>query len=202
MKGICSALCSPGLSKKLTITRFVLFLTLSNDRVDRFALYRTSFITFNPRPIRLRSIFWFLLRASPAVIELFNCWRCWLYWSGCFYWWRWGYHNFLAPIGLGTAQPSLLRFEESIMGMEGSRLDIGIGRDMLACLTKTSYWYWDWEIWGSVGGDISNRDTALCSHQMVVDGSLNESPDRGCARRDYLACRRGRLDFQAAVLIL
>lgn len=56
-----------------------------------------------------------------------------------------GLPNVLAPIELGTAQPSLLRFEKSILGMEGSKLDIGIGRDIsvafgepvLACLTKT-----------------------------------------------------------------
>ena len=53
--------------------------------------------------------------------------------------------NVLAPIGLGTAQPSLLRLEKSVLGMEGSKLGIGIGRGIavafggpvLACLTKT-----------------------------------------------------------------
>ena len=30
--------------------------------------------------------------------------------------------------------------------------------------------------------DISNRDVAVCSHEMVVDSSLNESPDCGCAK--------------------
>jgi len=56
-----------------------------------------------------------------------------------------GLPNALAPIGLGTVQPSLLRFENSILGMGVSELDIGIGCDIsvafgepvLACLTKT-----------------------------------------------------------------
>ena len=56
-----------------------------------------------------------------------------------------GLPNVLVPIGLGTAQPSLLHFEKSILGMEGSKPDIGIGRDIsvafggpvLARLTKT-----------------------------------------------------------------
>ena len=56
-----------------------------------------------------------------------------------------GLPNVLAPIGLGTAQPSLLRLEKSILGMGGIELDIGIGRDIsvafggpvFACLTRT-----------------------------------------------------------------
>jgi hypothetical protein len=59
--------------------------------------------------------------------------------------WMSGLPNVLAPIGLGTAQPSFLRFEKSILGMGESELDIGIGRDIsvafgepvLVCLTKT-----------------------------------------------------------------
>jgi hypothetical protein len=30
--------------------------------------------------------------------------------------------------------------------------------------------------------DISNRDVALCSDEMVADSSLNESPDCDCAK--------------------
>lgn len=56
-----------------------------------------------------------------------------------------GLPNVLAPIGLGTAQLSFLRFEKLVLGMGGSELDIGIGHDIsvafgepvLACLTKT-----------------------------------------------------------------
>ena len=38
----------------------------------------------------------------------------------------------------------------------------------------------EWSVDASPG--ISNRDVAVCSHEMVVDSSLNESPDCGCAK--------------------